>query len=113
MAEILESPQVEPVKAPSALRFVSHQIGLKQYPQVLGDRRSGNHRHGGSDLVNGLWAHAETIQDLYAATAREGTADLANVCPTIRLPVSAHTSTLSMFVNSGLRRKTRSLSGPP
>jgi hypothetical protein len=113
LPEILESPQVEPVKAPSALRLVGHETGFKQYSQVLRDRRPGDHRHGRSDLANGLWAHAEAIQDLSAAMAREGTADLANVCPTIRLPVSADTTVLSIFVNSGPRRKTRSLSRPP
>ena len=54
MPETLESPEVELVKASFALRFVGHQIGLKQYPQMLGDRRSGYDRHGGSDLVNRL-----------------------------------------------------------
>src|SRR5260221_496350 len=73
------------------------------WPQAVS--RSRDDRHGGSDLVNGLWAQAETIQDLYAATAREGTAGPANLCPAIRLPVSAHISTLSMFINRGLRRR--------
>src|SRR5260221_13225131 len=56
------------------------------WPQAVS--RSRDDRHGGSDLVNGLWAQAETIQDLYAATAHEGTAGPANFGPRIPFPGS-------------------------